>query len=191
MAAVPSSAEKRGSSARTSPTRSSSRGQEEHRRVESAPMAPLAPEVPALGAADEIPAALEPAVSRALVTVPLPPSAAPPLPGYSAPATVLGRALSEMTQLQAGLLSADPRLVAGRLELASGWLHSDLAVRAALGQAAAALEKEKQGAASTAADREAALKDGVTAAKCWRACCKACATSTPKRYAAAKRRRRR
>ena len=43
------------------------------------------------------------------------------------------RALAEMTQLQADVLSADPRLVAGRLELASGWLHFDLAVRAALG----------------------------------------------------------
>ena len=64
-----------------------------------------------------------------------------------------------MTRLQADLLSTDPRLVAGRLELASGWRHSDLAVRAALGQATAASEKEKQGAANASADREAALKD--------------------------------
>ena len=48
-----------------------------------------------------------------------------------------------MTQLQVDLLSTDPRLVAGRLELPSGWLHFDLAVRAALGQATAASEKEK------------------------------------------------
>ena len=68
-----------------------------------------------------------------------------------------------MTQLQVDLLSTDPRLVAGRLELASGWLHSDLAVRAALGQAAAASEKERQGATSAAADREAALKDAKAA----------------------------
>ena len=61
------------------------------------------------------------------------------------------------------VLSADPRLVAGRLELASGWLHFDLAVRAALGQAAAASEKEKQGAANASADREAALKDAKAA----------------------------
>ena len=53
--------------------------------------------------------------------------------------------------------------MAGRLELASGWLRSDLAVRAALGQTAAASEKEKQGAASAAADREAALKDAKAA----------------------------
>ena len=51
----------------------------------------------------------------------------------------------------------------GHLELASGWLHSDLVVRVALGQAAAASEKEKQGAASIAADREAALKDAKAA----------------------------
>ena len=112
---MPPSTEKGGRSAHISPTRSSSRGQEEHRRVESAPMAPLAPEAPMLGLADEIPAAPEPAVSRALVTVPLPPSAAPPLHGSSAPAAVLGRAPSEMTRLQADLLSTDPRLVVGRL----------------------------------------------------------------------------
>jgi len=68
-----------------------------------------------------------------------------------------------MTQLQADLLSADPRLVAGRLELASGWLHSDSAVRATLSQAVAASEKEKQSAANAAADREAALKDAKAA----------------------------
>ena len=127
--------------------------------MESAPMAPLAPEVPVLGAADEVPAAPEPAVSQALVTMSLPPTAASPLPGPSAPAAVLERALSEMTQLQADLLSTDPRLVAKRLELASGRLHSDLAVCTALGQAVAASEREKQGAVSAAADREAALKD--------------------------------
>ena len=68
-----------------------------------------------------------------------------------------------MTQLQADLLGADPRIVAGRLELASGWLHSDLAVRAALGQAAAASEKEKQSAANATANREMAVKDAKAA----------------------------
>ena len=138
---MPSSAEKGGSGARISPARSSSRGQEEHRRVESAPMAPLAPEVPASGAVDEVPAAPEPAISQALATTLPPPSVAPSLPGSSTSAAVLERALLEMIQLQADLLSADPRLVAGRLELASGWLHSDLAVRAMLSQAAASSEK--------------------------------------------------
>ena len=116
-------------------------------------MAPLAPEVPASGSAKEVPTALEPAVSQALVTALSPPTTAPPLPGSSASAAVLERALLEMTQLWADLLIADPRLVAGRLELASGWLHSDSAVRATLSQAAGSSEKEKQSAANTAADR--------------------------------------
>ena len=83
-------------------------------------MAPLAPEVPASGSADEVPTAPEPAASQALVMTSLPSAAAPPLPGSSASAPVLERALLEMTHLQADLLSADPRLVVGRLELASG-----------------------------------------------------------------------
>ena len=53
----------------------------------------------------------------------------------------------------------DPRLAVGRLELASGWLQSDVAVRAALSQAATTSEKEKRAAAPAAADPEAALKD--------------------------------
>ena len=96
---MPPSAEKGGSSARISLARSSWRGQEEHRLVKSAHMAPLALEAPALGAADEIPAAPKPTISRALMTVLLPPSAAPPLPVSSAPAAVLGRSLLEMTRL--------------------------------------------------------------------------------------------
>ena len=63
-----------------------------------------------------------------------------------------------MTQLQADLLTADPHLVAGCLELASGWLHSDLVVRAALGQASTASERQKQSATNSAADREMVLK---------------------------------
>ena len=126
-------------------------------------MAPLAPEVMAPCAADVVPAAPEPAISQALVTMSPPPTAAPPLPGSSASTAVLERALLEMTQLQADLLSTDPRLVAGCLELASGWLHSNLAVRVMLSQAAASSEKEKQSAATAAADREAALKDAEAA----------------------------
>ena len=68
-----------------------------------------------------------------------------------------------MAQLREDLLGADPCLIAGRLELASGWLHSDLAVRATLSQVAASSEKEKQSAATAAADREAALKDAKAA----------------------------
>ena len=68
-----------------------------------------------------------------------------------------------MTQLQADLLSADPRLVPGRVEMASSWLHSDLPVRTTLSQAAVSSEKEKQSAANATADREAALKDAKAA----------------------------
>lgn len=152
-------------------------------------MAPLAPEVPVLGMADEVPAAPEPAVSQALVTAPLPPTAVPPLFGSSSLDAVLECAFSKMTQLQADLLSADPRLVAGHLQLASGWLHSDLAVSAALSQAVAASEREKQGAIIAAADREAVLKETKAA----RDRCQALEgelqilqISTPKRCTAAK-----
>ena len=130
--------------------------------MESAPMALLAPEVPVLGAADEVPAAPEPAVSQALVTMPLPPSA-PLFPGSSASSAVLERALSEMAQLREDLQDTDPRLVAGRLELASGWLHSDAADRATLSQAAKASEKERQVATQAMADHEGALKDAKAA----------------------------
>ena len=64
-----------------------------------------------------------------------------------------------MAQLREDLLGADPRLVAGRLELASGWLQSDAAVQEALSQVAMTSEKEKQAVAQAVADREAALKD--------------------------------
>nr|XP_040258348.1 FYVE and coiled-coil domain-containing protein 1-like [Aegilops tauschii subsp. strangulata] len=158
-AAAPPSAKKGGGSTRTSPARSPSRGQERHHREESAPMAPLALEVPAPGSADEVPKALEPSISHAQVTTSPPPSAALLAPGSSASSVVLEHALSEMAQLQEDLLSADPRLVVGRPELASGWLHSDAAVRATLNQAVTASEEEKQATAKAAADHEAALED--------------------------------
>nr|XP_020171538.1 MAP7 domain-containing protein 1-like [Aegilops tauschii subsp. strangulata] len=162
-AAAPPSAEKGGDSTRTSPAWSPSRGQEEHHREESAPVAPLAPEVPVAGSADEVPKAQEPLISQALVTTPPPPPAAPLAPSSSASSAALECVLSEMAQLREDLLGAELRLVTGRLELASGWLHSDPAVRASLSQAAAASEKEKQAAAKAAADREAALNDAEAA----------------------------
>nr|XP_020182760.1 MAP7 domain-containing protein 1-like [Aegilops tauschii subsp. strangulata] len=157
-AAVPPSAEKGGDGTCTSPARSPSRGQEEHRREESAPVGPLAPEVPVPGSVDEAPKAQEALISQALVTTPPPPPVVPLAPGSSASSIVLERVLSEMAQLREDLLGADPRLVAGSLELASGWLQSDAAIRATLNQAATASEKEKRAAAQAAADREAALK---------------------------------
>ena len=95
------------------------------------------------GSAAEVPKAQEPLVSQALVTTSPPSPAVPSFPGPSASSTILERALSEMTQLREDLLGADPRLVAGRLELAFGWLQSDAAVRATLNQATTASEKEK------------------------------------------------
>ena len=118
--AAPPSAEKGDDSARTSPARPPSRGQEEHRREESAPVAPLAPEVLVPGSADGVPKALEPLISQVLVTTPPPPPAAPLALGSSASSTVLEHVHSEMAQLREDLQSTDPRLVAGCLELASG-----------------------------------------------------------------------
>ena len=157
--AVPPSAEKRGDSTRTSPARSPSRGQEEHRQDEPAPVALLAPEVPAPGSADEVPRAPEPSIFQALVTTVSPTPAASLASHSSTPSATLERVFSRMAKLWEDLLGADPHLVDGCLELASGWLHSDSAVRASLSQAAAASEKEKQATARVAADREAALKD--------------------------------
>ena len=117
--AAPPSMEKGNDSSRTSPALSPSRSLEGRHLEESAPEAPLAPEVPMYGSAAEVPEAQEPLVSQALVTM-SPPPPAPLLTRSSASSAVLERALSEMTQLHADLLSADPRLVAGRLELASG-----------------------------------------------------------------------
>ena len=53
--------------------------------------------------------------------------------------------------------------MAGRLELVFGWFHSDVSIRAALSQAAATSEGEKQAAALAAAAREAALTDSAAA----------------------------
>nr|XP_020165987.1 uncharacterized protein LOC109751511 [Aegilops tauschii subsp. strangulata] len=94
---------------------------------------------------------------------PSPPPAAPLLPGPSISPDVLERALLEMTRLREDLQGADPHLVAGRMELVSGWLHSDVSVRAAPSQAAATSEKERQAAAQAVAAHKAALKDAETA----------------------------
>lgn len=48
-------------------------------------------------------------------------------------------------------------MVAGRLELASGWVRSDASVRAALVQAVTACDEEKQAILQAKAARDAAL----------------------------------
>nr|XP_040258420.1 translation initiation factor IF-2-like [Aegilops tauschii subsp. strangulata] len=150
------SMEKGGVGAHVSPARSSSRDLGDNPREELGPVAPLAPEAPVSGSAAEVSKAQEPPVSQAMSTIPSPPPpAAPLIPGPSTSPDVLECALSQMTRLREDLQGADPRLVAGRLELVSGWLHSDVSVRAALSQATATSEKEKQVAAQAAAAQEA------------------------------------
>ena len=117
-------------------------------------MAPLAPKAPGSGSAAEVPKAQElPASQAMLTTPPPPPSAALLSPGPSGSPDVLEHALSAMTLLREDLQGADPRLVAGRLVLVSGWLHSDVSIRAALSQAAATSEKVRQAAAQAVAAR--------------------------------------
>ena len=119
-AAVAPSAEKGGDNTRTSPARSPSRGQEEHRQDEPAPVAPLAPEVPAPGSADEVPRAPEPSIFQAPVKTSPPPPSASLAPHSSAPSAALEHVFLGMAKLREDLLGADPHLVARRLELASG-----------------------------------------------------------------------
>ena len=108
-------------------------------------MAPLAPKAPVSGSAAGVPKAWEPPVSQAMVTMlPLLPPAAPQIPNPSASPDVLERSLSKMTRLREDLQGTDRRLVAGRLELVSGWLHSDASVWVALSQAAADSVKDRE-----------------------------------------------
>ena len=132
-ATAPLSMSKGGDGARASPARSSSRGWVEHPREKSTPEAPLTREVPESGSGAEVQEAQELPASQAMVTTtPLPPpSAVLPAPGSSASPDVLERALSEMARLREDLQSVEPLLAARRLELVSGWLHSDVSVRAA------------------------------------------------------------
>ena len=69
----------------------------------------------------------------------------------------LDRAAAELDRLQQDLLGADPCLVAGRLELASGWIRSDASIRAALVQASTACGEEKQAVLGAKAARDADL----------------------------------
>ena len=122
-------------------------------------------------------------------------SPAPLVPTSSASSiAVLDQVASELSQLREDLLSADPRLAVGRLELAFGWACSAASVRTTLSQAVAASDGEKQAANQAKAARDAALGDTEAAkARCerWRLSCKACTTSSPRRSTAARRKRRR
>ena len=90
-------------------------------------------------------------------------SPAPPVPASSVPsAAILDQVTSELSQLREDLLSADPRLVARQLELASGWARSAASVQTALSQAVAASNGEKQATNQAKAARDAALGDAAT-----------------------------
>ena len=87
---------------------------------------------------------------------PTPPAAVSPTPS-----AILDRAVAELDRLQQDLVGADPRLVVGHLELASGWVHSDTSIRAALVQASTACDEEKQAVLEVKAARDAALGEVV------------------------------
>ena len=89
---------------------------------------------------------------------------APPVPASSvSSATIFDQVASELSQLREDLLSADPRLVAGRLELASGLARSAASVRAVLSQAASASDEKKQAARQAKAARDATQGDAADA----------------------------
>ena len=73
-----------------------------------------------------------------------------------------------MAQLREDLQGTDSHLVVERLELVSGWLHSDVSVRATLSQAAADSDKDREAIAQAVAAREVALKDARAAQDCCR-----------------------
>ena len=79
-----------------------------------------------------------------MTTSPPPSSSALLTPGSSASPDVLEWALSVMALLREDLQGTDRRLVAGRLELVSGWLHSDASVWVALSQVATDSEKDRE-----------------------------------------------
>ena len=126
------------------------------------PMAQPASEVLAPDVVAEVANAQESPVSQVVIT--LPPSPPAPLaPDSSASSAILDDALTELGQLREDLQGTNSRLVAGRLELISSWVHSDASVRAALSQAAAASEEEKKATTQAAVARDAALKDTTVA----------------------------
>ena len=140
--AAPLPAKEGDGDARASPARSSSRGLVELAGASSAPMAQATPEVSlphvvatAVGAQQVLP-------RDVVVTLPSSPPT-PPTAVSPTPSTILDRASAELDRLWQDLLGADPRLVAGRLELASGWICSDASIRAALVQASTACDEEK------------------------------------------------
>ena len=90
----------------------------------------------------------------------------PPTTASSSPLTVLDRVAAELDRLRRDLLSTDPHLVAGRLELASGWIRSDASIQEALVQASTARDEEKQAVLGAKVARDAALGEAAAARGC-------------------------
>ena len=129
--AAPLLAEEDERDARASPARASLRGPAEPAGASSAPMALATCEAPPLDAATTAAGAQQAPPQDTVVTLPSSPPT-PPIAASPSPPTVLDRAAAELDHLWRDLLSAVPRLVAGRLDLASGWIRSDASIRAAL-----------------------------------------------------------
>src|SRR4051812_6445001 len=152
-AATPPPAGEGDRDARASPARSSSQGLAELAGASPAPMAQVTPEVP-LSAATTTTIGAQQTPPRDVVIVPpllsppAPPTAASPTPPAvleradvsPSSSAVLERAVAELDRLRQDLLGADPCLVAGRLEQASGWIRSDASIRAMLVQASTACD---------------------------------------------------
>ena len=152
--AAPLPAKEDGRDARSSPARAYSRGLAELVGASSDPMAQATPEVPLPDAATTAVGAQQALPQDTVVTLP---SSPPTPPTAASPNTILDRAIAGLDRLRQDLLGADPRLVAGRLELASGWIRSDDSIRAALVQASTACDEEKQAVLGAKAARDAAL----------------------------------
>ena len=119
-------------------------------------MAQATPEVPLPDATAVVIGALKVPTHGAVITLtsspPTPPTAISPTPS-----TILDHAATELDRLRKDLLGADPRLVARRLKLASGWVRSNASVRAALVQASTTCDEEKLAILEAKAARDAAL----------------------------------
>ena len=125
-------------------------------------MALATPEAPPLDAvATAGGAQLAPPQDTMVTLPPSPPT--PPTAASPSPPTVLDRAAAELDCLRWDFLSADPRLVAGCLELASGRIRSDASIRAALVQASMACDEEKQSVLGAKVARDAALGEATNA----------------------------